>query len=110
MSNFYRVLGVTQRANDAQIKLAYRKLAKACHPDLNGDDKQAEHRFKEICHAYKTLSKPETRAAYDTELARERTHARRRLRSAAVTMSASFVLTIGSGLLVAVWLRVDGIF
>lgn len=106
MSDFYGVLGVSKRADGAQIKFAYRKLAKRCHPDLHGGDKRAELRFKELSRAYETLSKPEARAEYDEARARV---LRRRARSVAATMSASFVFTVSSGLLVAMWLR-DGLF
>ena len=46
--DYYEVLGVQKTATDADIKKAYRKLAKANHPDLNPGDKAAEARFKEI--------------------------------------------------------------
>jgi molecular chaperone DnaJ len=59
------VLGVSRDATDADIKRAYRKLARQHHPDANPDDPQAEARFKEIAVAYETLSDPQRRANYD---------------------------------------------
>lgn len=58
---YYELLGVSKNANEAQIKKAYRKLAVKEHPDKGGD----AEKFKEISKAYKTLSDPQTRAAYD---------------------------------------------
>ena len=105
MSNFYRLLGVSPHADDAQIKIAFRRLAMRLHPDLNAGDAGAEQRFKDINRAYATLRDPSARAAYD----RERTHqrARQRWRSPIMTMSACFVLTVSSGLLVGAWIRVE---
>ncbi len=63
--DYYEVLGVQRSATDEELKKAYRKLAKAHHPDLNPDDKAAEARFKEANEAYAVLSDPEKRRAYD---------------------------------------------
>lgn len=104
MSHLYRVLGVPQGSDCIQIKSAYRKMAKGCHPDLHGGDDQAELRFKEVCSAYETLANPAARAAYDAECAVLRAHARRRMRGVATTMAASFTLTVGSGIIAAGWL------
>jgi molecular chaperone DnaJ len=61
----YRALGVDRKASPADIKKAYRKLARQYHPDNNPGDAKAEARFKEISQAYDVLSDPEKRKAYD---------------------------------------------
>lgn len=63
--DYYEVLGVGKNASDAEIKSAYRKLAKKYHPDLNPGDKEAEEKFKEAAEAYSVLSDPDKRAKYD---------------------------------------------
>lgn len=63
--DYYAVLGVPRAASDKDIRAAYRKLARKNHPDLNGGDKSAEARFKEIQEAYEVLSDPEKRKKYD---------------------------------------------
>ncbi|PTA67682.1 DnaJ C-terminal domain-containing protein [Deinococcus arcticus] len=62
---YYDVLGVSRGASDADIKSAYRKLAKQYHPDKNAGDEKAAERFKEIGEAYAVLSDPEKRKVYD---------------------------------------------
>ncbi len=63
--DFYEVLGVDKSASEAEMKKAYRKLAMQYHPDRNPDNKEAEHKFKEINEAYEVLSDQDKRAAYD---------------------------------------------
>ena len=63
--DYYDELGVAREATPAQIKKAYRKLARQYHPDVNRDDPQAAERFKAVQHAYDILSDKETREAYD---------------------------------------------
>ena len=60
--DYYEVLGVDKKADDATIKKAFRTLAKKYHPDLNPNDKEAEEKFKEVNEAYGVLSDPEKRA------------------------------------------------
>ena len=63
--DYYEVLGVDKKASQDDIKRAYRKLAKECHPDLHPNDKTAEDRFKELNEANEVLSDPDKRAKYD---------------------------------------------
>lgn len=63
--DYYEVLGLQKGASDDEIKKAYRRLAKECHPDLHPNDKTAEARFKEINEAYGVLSNADSRAKYD---------------------------------------------
>jgi DnaJ-class molecular chaperone len=63
--DYYASLGVAKTATDADIKRAYRKLARKFHPDLNPGDKTAEARFKEINEANEVLGDPEKRRKYD---------------------------------------------
>ena len=65
MKDPYTVLGVQKSASDADIKSAYRKLAKELHPDVNPGDDKVEQRFKEVSAAYNLLSDKEKRAKYD---------------------------------------------
>lgn len=65
MKDPYTILGVTRSASDAEIKSAYRKLAKELHPDLNPDDPIVEQRFKEVSGAYALLSDTDKRAQFD---------------------------------------------
>jgi curved DNA-binding protein len=62
--DFYEILGVSRNATQEQIQRAYRKLARAHHPDVNKDP-GAEDRFKDVSEAYNVLHDPETRRRYD---------------------------------------------
>ncbi|MBI1227378.1 MAG: DnaJ domain-containing protein [Bacteroidetes bacterium] len=63
--DYYKILGVDKNATDAEIKKAFRKLARKLHPDLNPNDKDAERKFKELNEANEVLSDPENRKKYD---------------------------------------------
>lgn len=63
--DYYEVLGVQRNASEADLKSAYRRLAKDLHPDRNAGDKDSERKFKELNEAYEALKDPQKRAAYD---------------------------------------------
>ena len=64
--DYYEVLGVDRRASEAEIKKAFRRLARDLHPDVNRHDPEAEEKFKEAAEAYEVLSDAERRRTYDT--------------------------------------------
>lgn len=64
-TDYYKLLGVSKEASDAEIKKAYRKLAMKYHPDHTKGDKNAEEKFKKISEAYAVLSDKEKREQYD---------------------------------------------
>ncbi len=66
MNDYYKTLGVNRKASLAEIKKAYRKLARKYHPDLNPGDKASEKKFKEITEAYEILKDTQKRSQYDT--------------------------------------------
>src|SRR5580704_3170936 len=63
--DYYKTLGVDRKASDADIKSAYRKLARKFHPDVNPNNKEAEAKFKQINEVYQVMSDPEKRKKYD---------------------------------------------
>ncbi|MEJ7710663.1 MAG: J domain-containing protein [Pyrinomonadaceae bacterium] len=65
--DYYNILGVKPDASAADIKSAYRRLARASHPDVNGGSPDAAREFAMIALAYRTLSDPQERAFYDTQ-------------------------------------------
>ena len=65
-ADYYKVLGIDRSASAAEIKKAYRKLARKYHPDVNPDNEEAEQKFKEIQEAYAVLSDADKRKQYDT--------------------------------------------
>ncbi|HKQ56112.1 MAG TPA: molecular chaperone DnaJ [Methyloceanibacter sp.] len=62
---YYDVLGIGRGSRDSEIKAAFRRMAKECHPDRCNGDPHAEKRFKEVNEAYEALKDPQRRAAYD---------------------------------------------
>ena len=65
MADYYETLGVPRSAEEREIRLAYRRLARQHHPDVNPGDETAAERFKSINAAYEVLSDPDKRARYD---------------------------------------------
>ena len=63
--DYYDILGLSRGASEQDIKSAFRRLAKDCHPDRNHGDTDAERKFKELNEAYEALKDPQKRAAYD---------------------------------------------
>ena len=63
--DYYKILGVSESATEAELKKAFRKIAQGSHPDRHPGDKAAEERFKEAGEAYDVLSNPEKRQKYD---------------------------------------------
>src|SRR5215472_1612923 len=66
MRDPYQVLGLSRSASDAEIKKAFRALAKKHHPDTRGGDAAAQKRFQEISAAYDILGDREKRARFDS--------------------------------------------
>jgi DnaJ-class molecular chaperone len=64
-ADYYEILGVERDANKAEVKTAFRRLARELHPDVNDHDPEAEEKFKAAAEAYEVLSDPEQRRAYD---------------------------------------------
>lgn len=63
--NYYELLGVERGASEAEVKRAFRKVARELHPDVNAHDPEAEKKFKAAAEAYEVLSDPEQRQIYD---------------------------------------------
>lgn len=70
MVDYYKLLGVKKTASAAEVKSAYRRLARQRHPDVNGGTDKSAREFALISLAYRTLSDPQERAYYDTQLKR----------------------------------------
>ena len=64
--DYYEILGISKSASEAEVKKAYRNLAKKYHPDMNPNDKTAEKNFKEVNEAYEILSDTEKKSRYDS--------------------------------------------
>lgn len=65
MENYYEVLGITKSATEAEIKSAYRKMAKKYHPDIHPGDVECEKKFRQISEAYGILGDSDKRREYD---------------------------------------------
>ena len=63
--DYYKILEIDKKATQADIKKAYRKLARKLHPDLNPNDKSAQQKFQQVNEANEVLSDPEKRKKYD---------------------------------------------
>jgi tetratricopeptide (TPR) repeat protein len=116
MNTPYDVLGVPRDASDETIRMAFRKAAKACHPDLNAGDPTAEHQFRQVIAAYEMLKTPQQRAVYDQYLAAHDRHVNqyvkyvrsiRRERGRRFVDTAVAGLVSGSVVAVVVWLSVS---
>jgi curved DNA-binding protein CbpA len=119
--DLYKALGISSQASPLEIKVAFRQLAKALHPDRNAGDKLAEQHFAAVREAYSILANAEWRAIYDRELElmraaaaaqaveqeAHRVAARRRLivREALKTAAATVILTAGLLTGLSVWQR-----
>jgi curved DNA-binding protein CbpA len=101
MKTAYDVLGVRRDASDEEIRAAFRKAAKAYHPDLNAGDPTVEQQLRQVIAAYKLLKDPQKRAAYDQYLRNSRRVKVRRFAAPAVAglVSGSIVASV-------VWLSV----
>ncbi|MCZ2357593.1 MAG: J domain-containing protein [Bacteroidia bacterium] len=69
--DYYKILGVSQKATLEEIKAAYHSLAKQHHPDKNNGNAQSEELFKQITQAYETLNDPQKRKDYDAKYAKD---------------------------------------
>lgn len=65
LKDYYATLGVSRSASQAEIKKAFRKLARECHPDVNPNDPEAEKRFNQLAEAYEVIGDPDRRKLYD---------------------------------------------
>ena len=63
--DYYKTLGVDRKASEAEIKSAYRKLARKFHPDVNPNNKDAEAKFKQLNEAYQVVGDADKRKKYD---------------------------------------------
>lgn len=95
MKTYYDILGVPPQADQEEVKSAFRRVVKAAHPDLNGGDRLAEQRSKQINRAYEVLKDPTRRERYDSHLRSKRS----RLRMLTITMLVSAGLVSSATLL-----------
>ncbi|XVF67898.1 hypothetical protein PTKIN_Ptkin10aG0159000 [Pterospermum kingtungense] len=98
-STWYEVLGIPMNANVNEIKAAYRRLARTCHPDVVSINQKemSAHQFMKIHAAYSTLSDPDKRANYDRDLYRNRPFGSSALSSATMAAAAAAAAATSSG-------------
>ena len=87
--DFYVILGVERGATVADVKRAYKRLARRYHPDINPGDRMAEAQFRQIAEAYETLSDPDRRRRYDATGTTDQTPAGRRRSASRDSISRS---------------------
>jgi curved DNA-binding protein CbpA len=91
MQTHYDTLGVSWRANDDEIRSAFRRSVKACHPDLHAGDLTAERQLRQVLSAYDVLRRPQQKRTYDRRLRDERRARRQRAGLTAFTGLVCFV-------------------
>src|SRR5215470_80309 len=103
---YYDVLGVPRDATDEVIRAAFRVAAKACHPDINGGDAEAQKRLREVIAAYQLLRSPQKRAIYDQLLAaNEQTLTKQSPERDRLSIAAAAVAALVSASIVTVAVR-----
>ena len=85
MQTLYGVLGVSWKANDDEIRAAFRRSVKTCHPDLHPGDRTAERQLRQVLAAYEILRRPQKRQIYDRHLKAERQARNQRVGLTALT-------------------------
>jgi curved DNA-binding protein CbpA len=103
MPTLYEVLDLPPGADEAQIKTAYRELAKQLHPDVNPSDAASVKRLAEVNHAYEILSDERTRSAYDHALTWQQAQMRRHYSLLAVCTAVTFAVTLIAVSSLVVW-------
>lgn len=88
MKDYYEVLGLITEAPTEEIRIAYRKLAKANHPDKHKGDPAYVEKFKDIQEAYDVLSDAEKRKEYDAQLARQKNYNKKEVKKSATNKKA----------------------
>jgi curved DNA-binding protein CbpA len=106
MKTPYEILGVPRNASDEAIRMAFRRAAKAFHPDINAADPAAEQQLKQIIAAYEILKTPQQRAMYDQSLAALEQHGTSIFGYTVRDFASPAVVGLASGSVVAlvVWL------
>jgi curved DNA-binding protein CbpA len=100
MQTHYDILGVSWKANDNEIRAAFRRSVKACHPDLHAGDQNAERQLRRVLSAYEILRKPQQKRTYDRHLKDVR---RARNQRAGLTALTGLVCCVGIATLM-MWL------